>query len=168
MNNQEATISRNEKYVEKVAVKGKDFLTFFTPTYNRATFLPRIEECLRQQTCKDFVWIIVNDGSKDNTDEVAGEIVEKNELPVMFISKPNGGKHSAFRAAFEQCETTYFQCMDDDDIYFPEAVEFFLNKWKEIKKEGIDGIGAIRTLARHPDGSYSVNFKVEEGEEYDG
>lgn len=167
MNNQEATISRNEKYVEKVAVKGKDFLTFFTPTYNRATFLPRIEECLRQQTCKDFVWIIVNDGSKDNTDEVAGEIVEKNELPVMFISKPNGGKHSAFRAAFEQCETTYFQCMDDDDIYFPEAVEFFLNKWKEIKKEGIDGIGAIRTLARHPDGSYSVNFKVEEGEEYD-
>lgn len=167
MNNQEAIITSNEKYMEMVAEKGKDLLTFFTPTYNRANFLLRIEDCLCQQTCKDFVWIVVNDGSKDNTDEVAGAILEKNNLPVKFISKPNGGKHSAFRAAFEQCETTYFQCMDDDDIYFPEAVGFFIDKWKEIKSEGREEIGAIRTLARHPDGSYSANFVVKEGAEYD-
>ena len=160
-------ISINEKYKVAVSDKNKDILTFFTPTFNRAKFLRRIDECLQEQTCKDFVWIIVNDGSKDNTDEVATEILLENKIPVKYISKPNGGKHSAFRIALEQCETTYFQCMDDDDIYFANAVDFFLNKWKEIKNEDKGEIGAIRTLSRHPDGSYSANFIIEEGLEYD-
>ncbi len=163
MNN---SIIANQSYKEKVEEK-KDLITFFTPTYNRANFLPRIEDCLLNQTCKGFVWIIVNDGSKDNTDEVALSIIKKERLPVKLISKENGGKHSAFKVALEACETTYFQCLDDDDIYFPGAVDFFLSKWLEIKKEKNDKIGAIRTLSKKPDGSYATNFEVIEGEEYD-
>ncbi len=167
MENTIKTVIRNKSYNNKLNEGQKSIITFFTPTYNRARFLSRIEDCLLKQTCKDFVWIIVNDGSKDNTDEIATDILKKELLPVLFISKENGGKHSAFKIAFEHCETAYFQCLDDDDIYFPDAVEFFIKKWEEIKESGNEDIGAIRTLARHPDGSYSTNFFVEEGIEYD-
>lgn len=156
----------NDSYKNKI-LGGKDpLLTFFTPTYNRANFLARIEDCLHKQTCRDFVWIIVNDGSKDNTETVAMSILRKEHLPIKFISKPNGGKHSAFKAALEQCETAYFQCMDDDDIYFPDAVEFFLRKWADIKSSGDETIGAIRTLSRRPNGTYSADFEIVEGDEY--
>lgn len=157
----------NKSYSKKLAESNTALLTLFTPSYNRAKFLPRLKECMDRQTCRNFVWIIVNDGSKDDTEVVVEEIMKMEDLPIKFISKPNGGKHSAFKAAFEQCETAYFQCMDDDDIYSPEAVGFFLNKWDEINKEGANDIGAIRTLSKHPDGTYSTNFTVIEGEEYD-
>ena len=159
-------IISNESYKTKLSETKGSIITFFTPTFNRARYLTRIEDCLLKQTSKDFVWVIVNDGSKDDTVDVATDILSKNELPIMFISKPNGGKHSAFKAALEQCQTMYFQCVDDDDIYSPDAVEFFLSKWGEIKAGGNDDIGAIRTLAKRPDGSYSANFKIIEGDEY--
>lgn len=156
----------NDSYKKKISGVKDPLLTFFTPTYNRASFLTRIEDCLLKQTCRDFVWIIVNDGSKDNTDEVVVGILQKEQLPIKYISKPNGGKHSAFKAAFEECETVYFQCMDDDDVYFPDAVEFFLRKWADIKASGDETIGAIRTLSRRPDGTYSADFKIVDGDEY--
>lgn len=164
--NKEIKIIGNERYKNKLSGTKGNAITFFTPTYNRARFLARIEICLLKQTNKDFVWIIVNDGSKDDTYDVATGILSKNELPILFISKPNGGKHSAFKAALAQCQTRYFQCMDDDDVYLPNAVEFFLTKWTEIKASSNEEIGAIRTLAKHPDGSYSANFEIVEGEEY--
>lgn len=162
-----AQIIKNTSYVNKLKSTNDELLTFFTPTYNRARFLTRIEKCLKLQTNSNFVWVIVNDGSKDNTDEVVSAIMRKEQLPIKYISKPNGGKHSAFKAALEQCETTYFQCMDDDDIYFADAVDFYLRKWAEIKADGNNEIGAIRTLSRRPDGRFVTNFKVVEGEEYD-
>ena len=162
-------ISCNQKYKDQMRNGGTGLLTLFTPSFNRAKFLPRLAECVENQTCKDFVWIIVNDGSKDNTDEVAGELLNRNKFPLMYISKLNGGKHSAFKVALEHCETSYFQCMDDDDLYNADAVNFFLRKWEEIKAKHMGHIGAIRTLARRHDGSYATNFpitKENDGKEY--
>ena len=156
-------ISQNEKYLDIIKVRSSELISFFTPTYNRGRFLPRIEECLKKQTSQNFVWIVVNDGSSDNTDEVMTEIMRREELPIKFISKENGGKHSAFKAALDNCETDYFQCMDDDDLFFPDATAFFLKKWKEIKSSPqSDIIGAIRTLSRKPDGSYSANYIIDD------
>ena len=136
-------------------------ITFFTPTFNRAKYLKRIYEGLKTQTCNDFVWIIVNDGSQDNTEEIVESIIELNDLPILYISKPNGGKHSAFEIALQNCETKYFQCLDDDDIYDSESVEFYLKEWQKIENEGRDDIGAIRTIAKRRDGSYVSNKKDE-------
>ncbi len=138
----------------------KEIITFFTPTYNRANFLERVYGCLVTQTSKQFVWILVCDGSKDNTDELAQTLLEKNEIPMLYISKENGGKHSAFKVAFEECKTRYFQCMDDDDIYSEKSVETFLKIWDTINKENKKEVGAIRTLARRPNGGYATNFNV--------
>lgn len=146
---------QNKKYDEWCSGgKTSDIITVFTPTYNRASLIYRLYDCLLKQTDKRFVWIVVNDGSKDNTDEVVRAIVDKNEIPILFISKPNGGKHSAFEAAFIVAKTEFFMCMDDDDFYSSESIATFLREWSNIKIAGkINEIGAIRTLTQEEDGS---------------
>lgn len=158
----------NKKY-NKLS-SGRGIITFFTPTYNRAVYLHRIEGCLKKQTNNNYVWILVNDGSQDNTEEIAIEILEKNELPMLYLGKENGGKHAAFKEALERCHTEFFACLDDDDLYAEESVAFFLKKWKQIKEEGADKIGAIRVLTKRHDGSIMADFKINEkefGKEYD-
>lgn len=133
---------------------GKNVITIFTPTYNRDCLLYRVYECLQKQTSKDFIWIIINDGSKDDTDNVAKNIADRDDLPILYISKPNGGKHSAFERAFNETHTEYFMCMDDDDIYAPDAIKTYLKEWNRIKEEGkYSTIGAIRTITQEEDGA---------------
>lgn len=146
---------KNQKYKEFLKEESNiNSITIFTPTYNRASIIGRVYSCLVEQTDKRFVWIVVNDGSKDNTDEVVCEILNKNEIPMLFISKANGGKHRAFEAAFKEVQTEYFMCMDDDDIYSSEAVRIFLGEWQKIKDENkYSAIGAIRTITKEEDGS---------------
>ena len=145
----------NQKYnewVDKAALS--NYLTIFTPTYNRANLIKRVYDCLINQTDNHFVWIVVNDGSNDNTDSVIQELINQDKFPILYISKSNGGKHSAFEVAFKDCLTEFFMCMDDDDIYSPETVKTFLEEWNRIKDEGkYDLIGAIRTLTQEVDGS---------------
>lgn len=132
----------------------KNTITFFTPTYNRSNLISRVYKCLLNQTDKRLVWILVNDGSEDNTEDIAKAILDKNELPMLFITKLNGGKHSAFETAFYEVQTEYFMCMDDDDIYSPKAVEIYLKEWNRIKQENkFERIGAIRTLTQEEGGS---------------
>lgn len=149
------TISKitNNKYLNWREERGKDSITLFTPTYNRATLLLRVYECLVKQSDKRFVWILVNDGSTDNTDQVAIDLLNRNEIPILYISKTNGGKHLAFETAFNEVDSEYFMCMDDDDIYSPIAVETYLKEWGIIKNEGkYEIIGAIRTLTQESNG----------------
>lgn len=158
------TIIKNFEYVN-LKEREKGMITFFTPTFNRAKFLPRIYECLSKQTDSHFVWIIVNDGSSDNTEEIVAELLRREEIPILFISKPNGGKHSAFKAAFEVTETEYFMCMDDDDIYSEMSVKTLLRLWNKVKEDGDETIGAIRTLVKMND-TYASNVPVVEDGTY--
>ena len=113
----EMIVEKNLKYLtweksgERLGV-----ITFFTPTFNRASLLGRVYNCLRNQTNTHFIWIVVNDGSCDNTNDVVRAIMLENSFPILYIVKDNGGKHSAFKAAFQFAETEFFSCLDDDDI----------------------------------------------------
>lgn len=103
------------------------------------------------------MWILVNDGSSDNTEVVANDLLSLSDFPIMYLSKENGGKHSAFKVALDNTRTEYFQCMDDDDIFSPEAVNTYLSEWARIKKQGKDSeIGAIRTLTKYAGESGSI------------
>ena len=162
------TVAINDSY-KKLIASGKVLITMFTPTYNRARFLSRVEDCLLRQTNQDFVWLIVCDGSNDNTDEVVSRIMQKEKLAIKFINKTNGGKHTAFKVALDNTDTKYFEGLDDDDVYDSELVEFLQTKWREIKENKLEEVGTIRTLARRPDGSYSVSFPLTKnmlGKEY--
>lgn len=160
----DAKILTNGLYDNMLAMGIGGGITFFTPTYNRAQFLKRVYDCLLQQTNNLFCWIVVNDGSTDETDEIMRHILDENDLPICYISKNNGGKHSAFKYALEQCQTELFQCLDDDDLYDKESVAFFVDAWKRVKLETRHDIGAIRTLTRRKDGSFMANPDIKPDE----
>ena len=99
------------------------FLTVFTPAYNRAQTLPRTYESLKNQSCKDFVWLIVDDGSTDQTKELAEKWQkEEKTFKIEYIYKKNGGMHTAHNVAYENIHTELNTCIDSDDKMAVEAV----------------------------------------------
>lgn len=98
-------------------------LTIFTPAFNRAATLPRLYESLRDQTCYDFEWLIIDDGSTDDTARIVGQYIQEKAFPVRYYWKENGGKHTAYNMALEMASGKWFFCVDSDDFLVPDAVE---------------------------------------------
>ena len=116
-------------------------LTVFTPAYNRAHTLPRTYESLCQQKCKDFIWLIVDDGSQDNTAELVRLWQARDKgFEIRYIYKENGGMHTAHNTAYEHIDTELNTCIDSDDKLAPDAVEKILRKWDQVKDQGYAGI----------------------------
>lgn len=116
-------------------------LTVFTPAYNRAHTLPRTYESLLKQKCKDFIWLIVDDGSSDNTAELVKEWMKKeNGFEIRYVYKVNGGMHTAHNVAYENIDTELNVCIDSDDCLAEQAVEKILRKWSGVKDRGYAGI----------------------------
>lgn len=116
-------------------------LTIFTPAYNRAHTLPRTYGSLLAQSCKDFVWLIVDDGSADNTAElVRGWQDQDNGFEIRYIYKENGGMHTAHNTAYEHIDTELNVCVDSDDCMAEGAVEKILRKWNQVRDQGYAGL----------------------------
>lgn len=116
-------------------------LTVFTPAYNRAHTLPRTYESLRRQSCKDFLWLIVDDGSTDNTAELVRDWQSRgNGFDIQYIYQENGGMHTAHNTAYANIHTELNTCIDSDDMLADGAVEKILRKWAEVKEKGYAGI----------------------------
>lgn len=119
-------------------------LTVFTPAYNRAHTLPRTYESLCSQSCKDFVWLIVDDGSADNTAELVRSWQEKgNGFEIRYIYKENGGMHTAHNTAYENIDTELNTCIDSDDCMASGALEKILRKWESVRDQGYAGLIAL-------------------------
>ncbi|MDO4333570.1 MAG: glycosyltransferase family A protein [Eubacteriales bacterium] len=116
-------------------------LTVFTPAYNRAHTLPRTYESLIAQDCKDFVWMIIDDGSTDNTAELVREWKKQNSgFEIIYIYKENGGMHTAHNVAYENIVTELNVCIDSDDVLAEGAVRKISEKWKAVGKRNYAGI----------------------------
>lgn len=96
--------------------------TLFTPTYNRAHLLPTLFQSLEIQPIKDFEWLIIDDGSVDNTEEIVQGLILKASFAIRYIKQENGGKHSAFNRAIEEANSDWFVCIDSDDPLTPDAL----------------------------------------------
>ena len=119
----------------------KVILTVFTPAYNRAHTLPRTYDSLCRQNCKDFIWLIIDDGSTDNTAELVRDWQSQdNGFVIQYIHKENGGMHTAHNVAYANIHTELNTCIDSDDMLADGAVEKILSKWSEIKDKGYAGI----------------------------
>ena len=110
-------------------------LTVFTPAYNRADFLPRLYRSLCDQTCYDFEWLIIDDGSTDHTQDVMPTFLAETRFAVRYIRKENGGKHTAHNLALEQAAGEWFLCVDSDDLLAPDAVAALTEKIKQLTGE---------------------------------
>lgn len=125
-------------------------LTVFTPAYNRAALLERCYRSLQAQTCKDFLWLIIDDGSTDGTAQaVAAWTAQERGFRIQYVYKENGGLHTGYNAAIEQLETELAVCIDSDDYMPPRAVEQILRHWDA---QGSDAYAGIVGLDFTPDG----------------
>ena len=102
-------------------------LTIITPTYNRVDTLPRLVESLKSQTCLDFEWVVIDDGSSDGT----GKFFENVGVPFKFsyVYKQNGGKHTALNYSHRFISGDLVCIVDSDDWLSPDAVETILSDW---------------------------------------
>lgn len=119
----------------------KPFLTVFTPAYNRAYTLPRTYESMKQQKNTDFIWLIVDDGSSDNTAELVKQWQqEENDFEIQYVYKENGGMHTAHNTAYALIDTELNTCIDSDDALAPDAVQIIFDAWQQVKDKGYAGM----------------------------
>ena len=97
-------------------------LTIFTPTYNRAYCLPELYESLLVQNKEDFVWMVVDDGSTDETKKIIDKWICDGKINIIYIYQQNSGKMSAHNRAVKECNTELFMCLDSDDKLTDGAV----------------------------------------------
>ena len=121
-------------------------LTLFTPTYNRAYILNTLYRSVQRQTYRNFEWIIVDDGSADNTEELVKDwIADGNDFPIRYYKVPNGGKCRAINRGLELAEGELFFTMDSDDYLTDDALEKVVSWFEQIDPNGeIKGIVANR------------------------
>lgn len=135
-------------------------LTIITPTYNRAHILSKVYESLKKQTCNDFIWMLVDDGSNDNTEEVVNSFISEGIVDIIYIKKDNGGKGSALNVGLDKLTTEIVTCLDSDDCLSADAVEKVLKKYNTIINDSkCCGILAFRS---NPDGTPMGGIRIPE------
>ncbi|WP_312208446.1 glycosyltransferase family 2 protein [Empedobacter sp.] len=116
-------------------------LTIFTPTYNRADFLEKLYNSLKPQNNLEFEWLIVDDGSSDNTEEVIYTFSKENIININYIKQKNFGKHIAINTGVQNAKGNYFFIVDSDDYLVENAIEkIFENLPKINNREDICGL----------------------------
>ena len=122
-------------------------LTIFTPTYNRKDLLKRVYDSLLVQTVKDFEWLIVDDGSTDDTDSVVREWIMENRITIRYFYRENGGKMRAHNVGVRLAKGEIFTCLDSDDYLVETAVEelvhcYNVNKDRQYEEKRVAGVVA--------------------------
>ena len=118
-----------------------NLITVFTPTYNRGYTLENLFNSLLVQTNKNFEWLIVDDGSTDNTEDLVNRFKDVSSFKIRYIKKKNGGKHTAINCGVNLAEGFLFFIVDSDDQLTKDAIEK-LYKWEQSleKKKDFAGI----------------------------
>jgi glycosyltransferase involved in cell wall biosynthesis len=118
-------------------------ITVFTPTYNRAYCLGQLYESLVRQTSSDFIWMIVDDGSSDNTKELVQSWIEEQKINILYIYQENQGMHGAHNTAYQNITTWLNVCIDSDDFMPDNAIECILSHKVALQNEQLAGLIAL-------------------------
>ncbi len=125
-------------------------ITVFTPTYNRAYIIEKLYRSLQRQTFRDFEWLIVDDGSSDNTEEViAAWQAEENDFPIRYYKKENGGKCKAINYGVDRAEGELFFNVDSDDYLLDDALEK-VDAWEKSLPGDKKYCGVVGNLGTSP------------------
>ena len=126
--------------------------TVFTPTYNRAHTLQRVFESLNAQTFRDFEWLIMDDGSSDNTTELVDEWKNTSSIPIRFIWQENQGKHIAYNRGVQEARGKLFVALDSDDACVPDTLAQFKHYWESIPPDIRDQFSGVAVHCMDPQG----------------
>lgn len=122
-------------------------LTIFTPTYNRSEKLQMLYKSLCKQTSKDFIWIIVDDGSQDDTEKLVKSWKLEGKIDIQYKKQENQGKSVAHNQGVLLTKTEFFCCVDSDDSLVENSIELINNAIKKMKTSDI-GIIAFRSVTK--------------------
>lgn len=131
----------------------KKKFSVFTPTFNRAHTLPRVYKSLCEQTYVNFEWLIVDDGSTDNTKAVVEDWIRLKKIRIRYLQQKNLGKHAAFNLGVKNASGDLFLPLDSDDTCVPTALESFHQYWNSIPSEIISSFSGITALCRNDKGN---------------
>ncbi|MDM5332846.1 glycosyltransferase family A protein [Ureibacillus composti] len=112
-------------------------VTVFTPTYNRGYIIEKLYNSLKNQQCKSFEWVVVDDGSTDDTMALFKEWEKKDHgFPIRYYYKNNGGKHRAINDGVKHANGRLFIIVDSDDYLTEDAIKMILEREVEIRAQG--------------------------------
>jgi len=134
-------------------------ITVFTPTYNRAHLLTNLFKSLNTQTVFNFEWIIVDDGSTDNTKDLINQFNKKTRFPIKYHYQINSGKHIAINKGIELAIKQFFFIVDSDDLLFENSIEL-INTYanKIINNKKFAGICGLKTYFNEEIVGGKVNY----------
>ena len=127
-------------------------ITVLTPAYNRGKLLEKLYESLCAQDCKDFEWLIVDDGSTDDTSERVEQMKQTADFPISYHKKENGGKHTALNYAYQFIKAPLTFIVDSDDSLTVDAISCVNEIYKKYKNES--DLCGFSFLRGKPDGGY--------------
>lgn len=131
-------------------------LTIITPSYNRAEYLTRLHESLVSQTIQNFQWLIIDDGSTDDTEKIVDEM-SGGSFILQYQKKDNGGKHTALNYAHQYIKGEMVCIVDSDDWLLPDAVEKIISNMEQyITKNNIKLMTFLR--GRTPTDPINTSF----------
>ena len=121
-------------------------ITVFTATFNRAHTIERVYHSLKMQTFRDFEWIVVDDGSTDDTGVIVRQWADRAPFPIRYVWQENRGKHRAYNRAVSLARGTLFLDFDSDDACVPHALERFQYHWDAIPESERSGFSTVAAL----------------------
>lgn len=152
----------------------KALITVFTPTYNRKQLIERLYQSLLQQTKKNFEWLVVDDGSTDNTEKFFSDLLTKQQpFPINYIKQENGGKHRAINNGVKKALGELFFIVDSDDYLTENAIDT-INQWattldnshKWAGFAGLRGQSKSQILSQQNSSSNFIDAKNSERRKY--
>lgn len=131
----------------------ENIVTILTPTYNRSNLLKKLYNSLLSQINKNFDWLIVDDGSTDDTEAVVNDFIKEKLIKINYIKKENGGKHTALNIGIEKITAKYTFIVDSDDWLMDNAIQAINDYDKKYDNEKLCGFSFLR---KYPDGKLNV------------
>lgn len=136
------------------------FCTVCTPTYNRRELLEDLYISLKEQTCYDFEWIVVDDGSTDDTEDYITNLIENEKsFDIKYLNQVNGGKHRAVNKGIDIATGNVFAIVDSDDKLVKDAIEKIKYAFLEISSEEKKFAGVAFQKGKREDEAIGTTFK---------
>ncbi|WP_163538991.1 glycosyltransferase family 2 protein [Gracilibacillus sp. YIM 98692] len=126
-------------------------ITVFTPTYNRENKIMKLYDSLKAQSNKSFEWIVIDDGSTDNTEMLLRQWSDiSNGFPIKYEETKNGGKHRAINKGLELSQGELFFIVDSDDLLVDDAIDIIIKWYDSVKnKNDFAGVAGLKGYTKH-------------------
>lgn len=122
----------------------EELVTILTPTYNREKEIVHLYESLLHQTNKNFIWMVIDDGSSDHTEQIITEMIDNSAFQIIYLKKENGGKHTALNLGFQRINTYFTFIVDSDDVLTSDAVNTVYEYYHIVESENLSGVSFLR------------------------